>query len=184
MLIAFRNAFRATVLLGCCGLLLGGLSIAVTGPSQTAFADEAEAETPAPADQEYTGSKRCASCHFKEYMTWKKSSHSKAFDILTAQYQSDAKCVKCHTTGYGEATGFKDHDSTPSLEGITCETCHGPGSKHEEVAKPFAKVKDLTPEQEKAINDSIWKLLPKNVCIECHTVQAHKPSETPKEMQK
>ena len=151
----------------------------------TASAEEAAApETPPPAGQEYTGTKRCASCHFDQFMRWKKTPHSKAFDDLTAKYQADAKCLKCHTTGYGEATGFKDAASGAALAGVTCEVCHGPGSKHEEVSKPFAQVKNLTPEQEKAVRDSIWKVKPQNVCIECHKVQGHKDSETPAELRK
>ena len=170
------------------GLVCSALFLALlipAGPVATApavQAAEAEAETPPPADQEYTGVKRCASCHFEQYMKWKKSPHSKAFEILTAKYQSDEKCLKCHTTGYGEATGYKGA-ADEALASVTCESCHGPGSKHEEVCQPFAKVKELTPEQEKMLRDSIWKILPGNICIECHQVQAHKDSETPKELQ-
>lgn len=148
------------------------------------FAGADDPEPPAPADQQYTGSKRCASCHFEQYMAWKKDQHSKAFDTLTAKYQKDASCLKCHTTGYGEETGYKDQETTSSLAGVTCESCHGPGSKHEEICKPLAQVKDLSPEQEKAVRDSIWLMLPKNVCVECHQTKAHKKSSTPKEMQK
>jgi len=138
-------------------------------------------EEPAPPEgQTYTGVKRCASCHFEQYMSWKKTKHAQAFDVLTPKYQKDEKCLKCHTTGLGEPTGYKDGET--ALAGVTCENCHGPGSKHEEVSQPFAKVKKLTPEQEKLVRDSIWKILPKNVCIECHTVQGHKKSETPPEM--
>ncbi len=148
------------------------------------FAVLSIAQADPPADQEYTGSKKCASCHFEEYMAWRKTGHAKAFDLLTAKYENDEKCLKCHTTGYGEATGFKDKTSTPALAGITCETCHGPGSEHEKISQPFAKVKDLTPEQEASIRGSIWLQLPKNVCVQCHTMQAHKPSETPAELKK
>lgn len=151
----------------------------------SAEAAAAEAAEPAPpANQTYTGSKRCASCHFEQYMKWKKSGHSKAFDMLTSKYETDAKCLKCHTTGYGEPSGYKDQATTPSLAGVTCETCHGPGSVHEEVSKPFAQVKELTPEQEKKIRDSIWMMIPKNVCVECHKVQGHHDPETPKELRK
>ena len=117
-------------------------------------------------------------------MKWKKDTHSTAFDILTAKYQADTKCLKCHTTGYGEASGFKDAASTAGLAGITCESCHGPGSKHEEVCKPLAKIKELTPAQTAAANNSIWRMLPQNVCIECHATKGHKDSQTPKELQK
>jgi mono/diheme cytochrome c family protein len=117
-------------------------------------------------------------------MKWKKDPHAKAFETLTAKYQKDATCLKCHTTGYGEATGFKDATTTASLAGVTCESCHGPGSAHEAAAQPLANVKELTPAQEKAVRDSIWLVLPKNVCIECHVTKAHKDNPTPKEMQK
>jgi hypothetical protein len=148
-------------------------------------ADEAAGPEPAPpANQEFTGAKRCASCHFEQYMKWNKTAHAKAFDLLPANYKKDPKCVKCHTTGFGEASGFKDVASTPGLVGVSCEMCHGPGSEHEKVSKPFAQVKTLTPEQEKAVRDSIWKMTPKNVCIECHLVQSHKESMTPPELRK
>lgn len=141
----------------------------------------ADAEPAPPEGQTYTGAKRCASCHFDQYMSWKKTKHSKAFDVLTVKYQKDEKCLKCHTTGLGEATGYKDGET--ALAGVTCEQCHGPGSKHEEASQPFAKVKKLSPEQEKIVRDSIWKVLPNNVCVECHVVQGHKKSETPPELQ-
>ena len=137
-----------------------------------------------PKDQTYTGSKRCASCHFTQYMSWKKTKHAKSFDLLPAKYQTDAKCLKCHTTGYGTPSGYKDQKSTPSLAGTTCESCHGPGSKHDEIAQKFKTKKELTPEEEKLVKGSIWLTLPKNVCVECHTMQGHKKSETPPELQK
>lgn len=146
--------------------------------------EQPKPEPAPPAGQTYIGTKKCASCHFEQYLKWRKTPHAKAFDVLTAKYQTDAKCLKCHTTGFGHATGFKDASSTSSLVGVSCEVCHGPGSKHEEVSKPFANVKELTAEQEAMLRDSIWKLLPHNVCIECHKAQAHGESQTPPELRK
>ncbi len=154
----------------------------IFGEENARSAATAGAEPAPPAGQTYTGSKKCASCHFAQFMLWKKGKHSKTFDLLPAKYQKDPKCLDCHSTGFGEATGFKDITSTPSLAGNTCENCHGPGSKHEEVCKPFAKLKKLTAVQEKAARDSIWLLLPGNVCVKCHVTKAHKESETPKEL--
>ena len=54
-------------------------------------------------------------------MKWKKDPHAKAFALLTAKYESDTKCLKCHTTGYGEATGYKDAKSDASLRDVGCE---------------------------------------------------------------
>ncbi len=127
-----------------------------------------------PADQSYTGVKQCASCHFKQFMSWKKTKHAKeAFQSLPDKYKADPECVKCHATGYGAATGFKDAATTPNLVGTSCEACHGPGSKHEAIAKQFANKKKLDPDEEKSVRGSIYKVLPQNVCIRCHVSQTH-----------
>lgn len=145
---------------------------------------EAEpAEAAPPEGQTYTGAKKCSSCHFEQYMSWKKTKHAKAFESLTEKYQADEKCLACHTTGYGRDTGFKDAATSANLAGVTCETCHGPGSKHDEVCQAFAKKKKLSPEEDKVAKDSIYKILPGNVCSKCHVVQGHKKSLTPKELQ-
>jgi DnaJ-class molecular chaperone len=102
--------------------------------------------------------------------------------LLPAKYQTDAECLKCHTTGYGEETGYKTI-ANKDLQGTSCEACHGPGSEHEAISKKFANQKP-TPAQEKQARDSIWMMLPKNVCVECHAVQAHKDDPTPPALRK
>ena len=67
-----------------------------------------------PEGQTYTGSKQCAACHFDQYLVWRKTKHAKAFDILPAKYRDDANCLKCHTTGFGEPTGYKDASTATS----------------------------------------------------------------------
>lgn len=128
-----------------------------------------------PADATYVGYKQCMACHLKEYMAWKKTKHfTEAFAKVPEKYRTDASCMICHSTGFGAATGFKDAASTETLEGTTCEACHGPGSAHVAAAKPFiAKKPDA--EQTKAINATIYKVMPDNVCIRCHTEAGHKP---------
>lgn len=134
-----------------------------------------------PEGQSYIGVKKCASCHFQQYMTWAKTKHAKTFDLLPANYQTDATCIKCHTTGHGEPTGFKDKATTPNLVGTSCEKCHGPGSKHEEICKAFGKEK-LAPAQEEQARGSIYLMLPKNICVECHKAEGHGETGTPKEL--
>ncbi len=125
-----------------------------------------------PADQTYVGSKDCASCHFEQFMEWRGTPHAKAFEILPAKYQADDSCLKCHSTGHGAASGFKSLAATPNLAGTTCEACHGPGSKHVEVAKSFGNQK-LSAEDAAYVKSTIHLLLPNNVCIECHVSQRH-----------
>ena len=140
--------------------------------SQPPTAEATEAHPP--ADQTYTGAKQCGSCHFKQYMAWKKTKHAKeAFECLAAKYQADPQCINCHSTGYGAATGFKDIATTPNLAGTSCEACHGPGSKHDAIAKKYANKKKLEPDEEKEVRGSIYKVQPQNVCIRCHISQTH-----------
>ena len=144
---------------------------------------QAEAPEPEPpGEQQYIGVKKCAACHFDQFLKWKPTKHAKSFELLPAKHQADEKCLKCHTTGFGEPTGFKTAADL-DLKGTSCESCHGPGSKHADVAKPFANKKP-TPEQDKIARDSIWKMLPKNVCVSCHVVQGHHDSPTPLELRK
>lgn len=168
----------------CCVLLLIFSAVsfmAQSGPAQTesaaedesAAGEESAAEPAPPAGQTYIGVKKCASCHFDQYLVWKGDKHAKAFDVLPAKYKNDESCLKCHTTGFGKPTGYQKSSDT-HLAGVSCETCHGPGSKHEEVCKPFANATKLSADQEKVARDSIYHMLPHNVCATCHLAKAHK----------
>jgi hypothetical protein len=124
-----------------------------------------------PEGQQYIGAKKCSACHFDQYLDWKQTKHSKAFDILPAKYKTDASCLKCHVTGFGEESGYVDK-STADLAGSTCESCHGPGSKHAEIAKSFGD-KKLSEEEQLYVGSTIYKMQPKNVCVDCHLTRAH-----------
>jgi hypothetical protein len=126
-----------------------------------------------PADQTYVGEKTCASCHFDQDLTWRKTKHAKGYEELPEKYKKDKSCLKCHTTGFETASGFKSLEESPGLVGTSCEACHGPGSKHAEMAKATLG-KELTPEQKKYYASSIYKVQPKAVCVECHLAQGHK----------
>ena len=98
------------------------------------------------ADHAYVGSNKCRKCHMKEFKSWQESAMAKSFELLkpgahaeqkTAakldpqkDYTQDAKCLPCHTTGYGKPGGFTDMKKTPDLAGVGCETCHGPGGTY------------------------------------------------------
>jgi predicted CXXCH cytochrome family protein len=81
---------------------------------------------------EFVGSASCAECHAKEHKLWSESEHAKAF--ATLEHKSEAKnadCLRCHTTGFKQPTGFPAGGS--ALAGVGCESCHGPGKKHVET---------------------------------------------------
>ena len=76
----------------------------------------------------------CKSCHESEYAIWAKSAHAHSVESLEKKDKdAEAKCVRCHVTGYGRAGGFpegKKANSGEDLARVGCESCHGPGADH------------------------------------------------------
>ena len=122
------------------GILCGALIVLIA--SHFAYAQ----------DFKYVGAKRCAMCHRGEkkgkvFEIWQESKHAKSFATLaTAEAKEVAKkagvegdpqkadqCLSCHITGHGQPAA-KMMASYKADEGITCETCHGPGSEYQKMA--------------------------------------------------
>jgi hypothetical protein len=164
-------------------VLLGGLAVLftagliVTNLPAPGLPRLAAQETPAKAPQgQYKGAKMCMLCHFEVHGDWKQDQHALAFEDLPTKYEKDGECLKCHATGYGQPTGYGGPEMASSalLQGVTCEACHGPGSEHIDVSKKFVGTEPN--EQELAsIKGSIHRMLPGNVCLDCHIQKAHKP---------
>lgn len=105
-------------------LVAAACGIIIAAPSQNA---------------KYIGVDKCKMCHSAEHKVWSKTGHARAFDLLTnVEQQKNAECLPCHTTGFGKG-GFTDETATPSLEAVTCEACHGPGSEHNGDATKIVK---------------------------------------------
>ncbi|MBI4848426.1 MAG: hypothetical protein HY808_07620 [Nitrospirae bacterium] len=129
---------------------------------------------------EYIGASKCKACHMQQYKAWEKTTMAKSFENLKPgvkaaekkkagidpdkDYTADAKCLKCHTTGYGKPGGFKSFAETPEMINVQCEGCHGPGADFRKIMKENKEFKlsdaqaaGLTVPNEKANN-----------CMECH----------------
>ncbi|NPA36924.1 MAG: cytochrome C554 [Chlorobi bacterium] len=126
-------------------------------------------------DYKYIGAAKCKMCHNKpakgeQYNKWKAAPHSKAMLSLKSEKSlayakehgiadpsKDAKCLKCHSTA-----GAVDPSLRAGIrieEGVSCESCHGPGS----VYKSMSIMKD----REKALQNGL--IMPtKEVCEKCH----------------
>ncbi len=157
---------------------------------------ESSAQEEEPATPEYVGSNTCKKCHFKQHRYWKKTKKAHAIDTLrptteaddkvlfdkkkaakldpAKDYSKDAKCLQCHTTGYGKPGGFPDdgsadEDAQKNLGQVGCESCHGPGSlyvKHKTDA--IAKDKDAKFTFEKMA--PLGLVHPdKDTCATCHS---------------
>lgn len=89
-----------------------------------------------PLKLKYVGSEACKQCHAAEYAVWDKTPHGHALDALEkiaarpTLRNFDPECVRCHTVGFDNKTGYVDAETTPNLKHVGCESCHGPGSAH------------------------------------------------------
>jgi hypothetical protein len=80
---------------------------------------------------EYVGASKCIVCHEQIYRSWQKSRLAGAYTSLVEEDKSFfPECVSCHTTGSGFPSGFRIGQERRHLEGVQCEVCHGPASKH------------------------------------------------------
>lgn len=82
-------------------ILAASVAAVPTRPISTETATATAAEPAAPKDQTYVGSKICASCHFKQYVTWKKTKHADTLNLLPKENRTDGECLatigtECH----------------------------------------------------------------------------------------
>lgn len=113
----------------------------------------------------YVGTKKCKSCHFKQWNSWKKTKMATTFEVLkpgvrseektklkfdpNKDYTKDATCLPCHTSGFGLPGGYlipADGDAAALKQakdnvGVSCEGCHGPGGKSIEIQEDIKKNK-------------------------------------------
>lgn len=86
---------------------------------------------PHPDGLAYLGTEVCADCHDEEAEVWRTSAHARAYETLReVGRERDPECVACHVVGLGWKGGFTTPEETPELEGVGCESCHGPHGSH------------------------------------------------------
>lgn len=115
-----------------------------------------------PVAREHVSAQQCKFCHNKahegeQYSVWKSLGHSNAYETLFEKRalkfaeergldvppSESADCLKCHVTGYDEATA----SYPPQLDiedGVQCGSCHGPASAHLQDGKALRINKDAT----------------------------------------
>jgi hypothetical protein len=123
----------------------------------------------------YVGAQKCQICHKSEnqgrqYAIWEGTKHAKSLDALTSPKAAEAakgmgvdkpaddpRCLKCHAPLSAHAPELK-------AEGVSCETCHGPGSDY----KKLSVMKDKAEAQK---NGLILYGSPEAIkaqCLKCH----------------
>ena len=123
----------------------------------------------------YIGADKCKVCHNKptkgeQYNKWAKDKHSQALKTLASQKAIDyakkngiadaskePKCLKCHSTYDAVAANLRG--GILATEGVSCESCHGPGSGY--------KSPTIMKNQAMALKNGL--VLPdEKVCKTCH----------------
>lgn len=125
----------------------------------------------------YVGTKVCGMCHKKEesgnqLAIWQKSPHARAYELLgtpeakaaaaklgIANPQKSGKCLKCHSTAYNFTESIQTEKIEPE-DGVTCESCHGPGKKY--------MAKSVMEDHKKSVaNGMVYPAIEKS-CTLCH----------------
>jgi hypothetical protein len=129
------------------------------------------------AQNKYVGAEKCKMCHMskgKQYPQWSTSQHAKAFETLKSEKaiaigkekgvdspSTDAKCLKCHSTA--AAIDAKLNGGITNAEGVSCETCHGPGSTY----KSAIMMKDRAASMKNGL------IIPdEKLCLTCHNSES------------
>ena len=109
------------------------------------------------------GPESCRSCHETQYDFWRGTAHANAFEPVRALGRAhDPSCLRCHTTGYGLADGFRDVRIEDPLSGVSCLACHAATSAH--VNNPRLVM----------LPNYTWTTEDSESCTTCHT-----PRRTP-----
>ena len=139
----------------------------------------------------YVGASKCKACHMSkkkgnQFNKWKDSRHGNAFATLgtdraksvaaeagvTGDPQKTDACLKCHVTAYGTDAANLDK-SYKQAEGVSCETCHGPGSLYRKASVMNAKKYAADPEGMLASWMEIGLIKPtEELCKTCHNEES------------
>lgn len=116
----------------------------------------------------YVGATACATCHQEAYDFWKKAiisdparveqykkmqnhpnpqgllGHARAWQTLVERNATgDRDCIACHAVGFEKPGGFCKVRDAEKWGNVSCESCHGPGSKHVESNDPADIIGDV-----------------------------------------
>ena len=126
-------------------------------------------------DFTYVGAQKCMLCHKSEaqgrqYVIWEGTKHAKSLEALTSPNAAEAakamgvekpaedpRCLKCHAPLADKAPELK-------AEGVSCETCHGPGSA-------YRKLNVMKDKAEAVKNGLVLYGSPEAIkaqCLKCH----------------
>jgi hypothetical protein len=116
-------------------------------------------------DFEFVGVRKCKLCHEMAkkgdtYWKWLNGPHARAFKTLKAMgEEKNPQCLECHTTGFNAGGYQVDNAGAIGLEGVQCESCHGPGSSYRRM--------HIMKDKQKSLANGLVEPT-ETVCIKCH----------------
>ncbi len=82
------------------------------------------------------GPASCRTCHAEAYRIWSESPHARAAQALSPDQRKTPLCLQCHSRD-------EQRGGQASIEGVSCETCHGGGRYYQPGAQPSMKPFDV-----------------------------------------
>ena len=143
---------------------------------------------------EYVGGKTCRMCHSVQHRAWLHTAKGDSWDALlpsngtdvkrlagldpAKNYTRDARCLRCHATGFGKPGGYAIPTSASGSaarkatvrQGAGCESCHGPGSGFVAIMKTIHRNERTYRRSE--LLAAGRAVVGAKVCMECHGVSA------------
>jgi YVTN family beta-propeller protein len=112
----------------------------------------------------------------KIFSKWYRSKHARAYTSLSGEKaakiasemgmtevpQKSEICLECHITGADQSPG-KFLESFDHLQGVQCESCHGPASEHIKMVR----------ENQLSLSGSGLKPVNEYTCLVCHISDIH-----------
>ncbi len=133
----------------------------------------------------YVGSRKCLGCHetlHREHSRRWAATKFRSLERL-AGVTDPRPCLPCHSTGWDAETGAY------AEPGVTCEGCHGPGERYDEMMVVGQELvgqgrevegRALLAHSARLARESISRRLvpedtgPNNVCVTCHHPRQHR----------
>jgi hypothetical protein len=112
-----------------------------------------DCEAPTPANPGFEGTLSCGVCHPEALAVWKATKHPHAYEGLEkVGKEHHLDCIGCHVAGWQRPGGVCRVDRTLGRREVSCESCHGAGTRH--LKEP--------------VNGTIARGDTKETCVGCH----------------
>ena len=143
--------------------------------------EKAAKEEPCPS---FVGVKTCKMCHMKksggsQFGVWEKGPHATAYETLGNEEslalakklelgnpQEEAACLKCHVTAFPVMKDLETLKITLE-EGVSCESCHGPGSDYKSKKTMTALFNDEISGESVGLRE-----ITEETCTVCHNEES------------